>query len=225
MDHWPSGAYNPMLGWPSPGSRPPPMTTIYATLGLQPDATLDEIKRAYRRAAMKWHPDRNPGREAEAYAAFQEIREAYAILSDAEQRRVYDEVFAQEMQRWQAERDAHEAQEREAQRERERVAQEHYEKMVAIAMRFADDGHNRDTLFGVLLGRDCEAELAARIADSVWALQEARQASVSAAEAADSEAMLNPDTAPASQPDEATPPQRHASAFESFWQGLFGLRQ
>jgi DnaJ domain len=131
------------------------MTTIYATLGVQPDATLDEIKRAYRRAAMKWHPDRNPGREAEAYAAFQEIREAYAILSDAEQRRVYDEVFAQEMQRWQAERDAQEAQEREAQRERERLAQEHYEKMVAIAMRFADEGHHRDVLFGVLLGRAC----------------------------------------------------------------------
>ncbi|WP_426399385.1 J domain-containing protein [Ralstonia sp. R-29] len=201
------------------------MTTIYATLGLQPDATLDEIKRAYRRAAMKWHPDRNPGREAEAYAAFQEIREAYAILSDAEQRRVYDEVFAQEMQRWQAEREAQEAQEREAQRERERIAQEHYEKMVAIAMRFADDGHNRDTLFGVLLGRDCETELAARIADSVWAMQEARRASVSAADAPDTEATATPDEALESKANEATPPHRHASAFESFWQGLFGLRQ
>ena len=158
-----------------PAAATPHMTTIYATLGVQPDATLDEIKRAYRRAAMKWHPDRNPGREAEAYAAFQEIREAYAILSDAEQRRVYDEVFAQEMQRWQAERDAQEAEERAAQRERERLAQEHYEKMVAIAMRFADEGHHRDVLFGVLLGRDCDAELAARIADSVWALQEARR--------------------------------------------------
>lgn len=193
------------------------MTTIYATLGVQPNATLDEIKRAYRRAAMKWHPDRNPGREAEAYAAFQEIREAYAILSDAEQRRVYDEVFAQEMQRWQAEQEAQEAQEREAQRERERLAQAHYEKMVAIAMRFADDGHNRDVLFGVLLGRDCDAELAARIADSVWALQEARRDNVAATDTPASEATP--------QPDEATSPQRHASAFESFWQGLFGLRQ
>jgi len=191
------------------------MTTIYATLGVQPDATLDEIKRAYRRATMKWHPDRNLGREAEAYAAFQEIREAYAILSDAEQRRVYDEVFAQEMQRWQAERDAQEAQEREAQRERERLAQEHYEKMVAIAMRFADEGHNRDVLFGVLLGRDCDAELAARIADSVWALQEARRDNVAA----------TPDSKATVQPDEATSPQRHSSAFETFWQGLFGLRQ
>lgn len=193
------------------------MTTIYATLGVQPDATLDEIKRAYRRATMKWHPDRNLGREAEAYAAFQEIREAYAILSDAEQRRVYDEVFAQEMQRWQAERDAQEAQEREAQRERERLAQEHYEKMVAIAMRFADEGHNRDVLFGVLLGRDCDAELAARIADSVWALQEARRDTAATTDTPASEATP--------QPDEATSPQRHASAFESFWQGLFGLRQ
>ncbi|MGN8063963.1 J domain-containing protein [Ralstonia sp. 22111] len=193
------------------------MTTIYATLGVQPNATLDEIKRAYRRAAMKWHPDRNPGREAEAYAAFQEIREAYAILSDAEQRRVYDEVFAQEMQRWQAEQEAQEAQEREAQRERERLAQAHYEKMVAIAMRFADAGHNRDVLFGVLLGRDCDAELAARIADSVWALQEARRDTAATTDTPDSEATP--------QPDEATSPQRHATAFESFWQGLFGLRQ
>ena len=200
-----------------PAAATPHMTTIYATLGVQPNATLDEIKRAYRRAAMKWHPDRNPGREAEAYAAFQEIREAYAILSDAEQRRVYDEVFAQEMQRWQAEQEAQEAQEREAERERERLVQEHYEKMVAIAMRFADDGHNRDVLFGVLLGRDCDAELAARIADSVWALQEARRDNAATTDTPDSEATP--------QPDEAASPQRSSSAFESFWQGLFGLRQ
>lgn len=202
-----------------PAAAHPHMTTIYATLGVQPDATLDEIKRAYRRATMKWHPDRNLGREAEAYAAFQEVREAYAILSDTEQRRIYDEVFAQETQRWQAERDAQEAQERAAQRERERIAQEHYEKMVATAMRFADDGHNRDTLFGVLLGRDCEAELAARIADSVWAMQEARRTSVAAAEA-----IPTPDEAPGPKADEATTSRRQPSTFESFWHGLFGLR-
>ncbi|MHA2904620.1 J domain-containing protein [Ralstonia mannitolilytica] len=204
-----------------PAAATPHMTTIYATLGVQPDATLDEIKRAYRRAAMKWHPDRNPGREAEAYAAFQEIREAYAILSDAEQRRVYDEVFAQEMQRWQAERDAQEAQEREAQRERERLAQERYETMVATAMRFAEDGHNRDVLFGVLLGRDCDAELAARIADSVWALQEARRSPEPATDASDTCAASTPEE-PASAPDEPASPRR---AFESFWHGLFGVRQ
>ncbi|MCY1234925.1 Chaperone protein DnaJ [compost metagenome] len=214
-----------------PARQPPtrqtpnlPMTTLYTTLGVQPDATLDEIKRAYRRAAMKWHPDRNLGREAEAHAAFQEIRDAYTILSDAGQRQIYDEVFEREMRRWQAEREAQEEQEREAQRESQRIAQEHYEKMLGIAMRFADDGHNRDVIFGVLLGRDCDAELAARIADSIWALQESRRASARAAHAPDTEAAQAPAGAGASNPDEATRPRRHAGAFDSFWHGLFGIR-
>lgn len=194
------------------------MTTLYATLGVQADATLDEIKQAYRRAAMKWHPDRNLGREAEAHAAFQEIRDAYAILSDAEQRQIYDEVFEREMRRWQVEQEAQEEQERAAQREAQRAAQEQYEKMVAIAMRFADDGHNRDVLFGVLLGRDCEAELAARIADSVSALQASRQASAAAAQAPE------PTAAAASGHDTPERSRRHPGAFDSFWHGLFGVR-
>ncbi|EYS98344.1 molecular chaperone DnaJ [Cupriavidus sp. SK-4] len=198
------------------------MTTLYTTLGVQPDATLDEIKRAYRRAAMKWHPDRNLGRESEAHAAFQEIRDAYTILSDAGQRQIYDEVFEREMRRWQAEREAQEEQEREAQRESQRIAQEHYEKMLGIAMRFADDGHNRDVIFGVLLGRDCDAELAARIADSIWALQESRRASARAAHTQDTETAQAPTGAGASNPDER--PRRHAGAFDSFWHGLFGIR-
>jgi len=193
--------------------------SLYETLGVESSATPDDIKRAYRRAAMKWHPDRNPGREAEAHAAFQEIRDAYNILSDGEQRRVYDEVFEREMQRWQAERAEREAAERAAQREAERIAQEHYEKMVVIAMRFADEGHNRDVIFGVLLGRDCEAELAGRIADSVWALAESRRAEVAAeAEEAEAEADTSPAHAHADRAD------RRTGAFESFWQGLFGVR-
>ena len=186
------------------------MTTLYATLGVQSDATVEEIKRAYRRAAMKWHPDRNPGREAEAHAAFQQIRDAYSILSDAAQRQVYDDVFEREMRRWEAERAAEEAQQRQAQEEARRVAQEHYEQMVAIAMRFAEDGHGRDVLFGVLLGRDCETDLAGRIADSVWALHESRNAV---------------DQADAVPPSEAGGTAAPASAFETFWHGLFGFRQ
>ena len=94
--------------------------------------------------------------------------------------------------------------------------------MVAIAMRFADAGHNRDVLFGVLLGRDCDAELAARIADSVWALQEARRSPEPATEVSDAQPAPAPEDAPASKLDESASPRR---AFESFWQGLFGLRQ
>jgi hypothetical protein len=131
------------------------MTTLYATLGVPSDATVDEIKLA--------------------------------------------------------EHAAEEAQARQAQEEARRVAQEHYEEMVAIAMRFVEDGHGRDVLFGVLLGKDCETELAERIADSVWALHESRKA--------------------ASQPDAVSPSdagtartETPPSAFETFWHGLFGFR-
>ena len=50
------------------------MATLYAKLGVSQDATSEEIKRAYRKAAMKWHPDRNAGQEEVARAAFQEIK-------------------------------------------------------------------------------------------------------------------------------------------------------
>lgn len=193
------------------------MTTLYATLGVQSDATLDEIKLAYRRAAMKWHPDRNPGKEAEAHAAFQQIRDAYSILSDAEQRQVYDDVFAREMRRWEAEHAAEEAQARQAQEEARRAAQAHYETMVAIAMRFAEAGHGRDVLFGVLLGRDCEPALAGRIADSVWALHESRKPV----------GPDGPDGSDNGAPADASAPAAeaaHASAFETFWHGLFPWR-
>ncbi|PZX26994.1 putative heat shock protein, dnaJ domain [Cupriavidus phytorum] len=187
------------------------MTTLYATLGVQADATLDEIKLAYRRAAMKWHPDRNPGREAESHAAFQQIRDAYAILSDAEQRQVYDDVFEREMRRWEAEHAAQEAEERQAQEQARRVAQEHYEKMVAIAMRYADAGHSRDVLFGILLGKDCETELAGQIADSVHALHQSRKAFAEREAVAPAEASTARTEIP-------------ASPFETFWQGLFRFR-
>jgi molecular chaperone DnaJ len=62
----------------------------YEILGLDKSANADDIKRAYRRLAMKHHPDRNPG-DAEAETKFKEAAEAYEVLSDDQKRRIYDQ--------------------------------------------------------------------------------------------------------------------------------------
>jgi len=67
----------------------PTTRDYYEILGVEKDADADDIKRAYRRLAMKHHPDRNPG-DAEAEAAFKEAAEAYEVLSDEQKRAQYD---------------------------------------------------------------------------------------------------------------------------------------
>ena len=62
----------------------------YATLGVSRTAGDDEIKKAYRKMAMKYHPDRNPG-DAAAEEKFKEVQKAYEILSDAQKRAAYDQ--------------------------------------------------------------------------------------------------------------------------------------
>ncbi|HPC96886.1 MAG TPA: molecular chaperone DnaJ [Sedimentisphaerales bacterium] len=62
----------------------------YTVLGVEKNASADEIKRAYRRLAIKYHPDKNPG-DKEAEAKFKECAEAYEVLSDAEKRKQYDQ--------------------------------------------------------------------------------------------------------------------------------------
>ncbi|MEW6518042.1 MAG: DnaJ C-terminal domain-containing protein [Thermodesulfobacteriota bacterium] len=61
----------------------------YKVLGVAKDASADEIKKAYRKLALKYHPDRNQGNK-ESEEKFKEANEAYAVLSDAEKRKQYD---------------------------------------------------------------------------------------------------------------------------------------
>src|SRR6266478_3911637 len=62
----------------------------YEVLGVARTATVEEIKAAYRKCALKWHPDRHPEDKADAEVKFRESAEAYSVLSDAEKRQVYD---------------------------------------------------------------------------------------------------------------------------------------
>ncbi|KAL2871888.1 DnaJ domain protein [Aspergillus lucknowensis] len=62
----------------------------YADLGLSPSADAEDVKKQFRKLALKYHPDRNPGRETEFNAKFQAIQQAHEILSDPHQRLKYD---------------------------------------------------------------------------------------------------------------------------------------
>jgi molecular chaperone DnaJ len=62
----------------------------YEILGIAKTSTSEEIKSSYRKAALRWHPDRNPENKEEAEIRFRECTEAYSILSDAQKRQIYD---------------------------------------------------------------------------------------------------------------------------------------
>ena len=63
----------------------------YETIGVSRNADQNAIKKAYRRLAMQYHPDRNPGKEKWANEKFKEINEAFGVLGDPEKRRQYDQ--------------------------------------------------------------------------------------------------------------------------------------
>ena len=78
---------------------PPPEhvnnTAYYELMGLEGNCTEDEIKKAYKRKALKWHPDKNPENKTFAESMFKKVSDAYQVLSDPQKRALYDKYGEQ----------------------------------------------------------------------------------------------------------------------------------
>ena len=72
------------------------MVDYYTTLEVPRNASASDIKKAYRKLALKWHPDKNPNCQDEATKKFKEISEAYEVLSDEKKRSSYDQTYRKE---------------------------------------------------------------------------------------------------------------------------------
>ena len=137
------------------------MATFYDILGIRSSASDDEIKSAYRRAAMRWHPDRNQDNRAEAEARFKELSNAYLVLSDAATRAGYDASQRGPAGRAEASRGAAYA--------------AFLEPLVEFAETLAAHGHGREAVQGALRAKGCPEALARHIADDVVTRHAAQQ--------------------------------------------------
>uniref|UniRef100_A0A915LIM6 Uncharacterized protein n=1 Tax=Meloidogyne javanica TaxID=6303 RepID=A0A915LIM6_MELJA len=75
---------------PSASTEPPKPRCYYELLEVERNATDDEIKKSFKKLALRWHPDKNPGREEECAAYFILIQQAYEVLVDPQERAFYD---------------------------------------------------------------------------------------------------------------------------------------
>ncbi|XP_037131512.1 dnaJ homolog subfamily B member 6a [Syngnathus acus] len=66
------------------------MVDYYQILGVRRDASAEDIKKSYRKLALRWHPDKNPENKEDAEKKFKELSEAYEVLSDVNKRSTYD---------------------------------------------------------------------------------------------------------------------------------------
>jgi curved DNA-binding protein CbpA len=126
---------------------------LYEILGITLSATADEIKSAYRRQAMKWHPDRNPVNHEEAEARFKEVAYAYSVLSDPFKRQEYD----------------HASRERDEYESSDNVTDEmafdiFLADILDMAFDMAQRGHNEGEIYQLLIDAGCFEGLAKTVA-------------------------------------------------------------
>lgn len=137
--------------------------TLYDTLGVAQTASTEEIKDAYRRQAMKWHPDRNPNNRAEAEERFKEVGYAYKVLSDPQQRSEYDTYLA--TQKANADQRRQESSFGDGISGADAVKM-FFEQMLDLAFELARRNYDEAVIITTLVSLDCPDSVARSVADA-----------------------------------------------------------
>lgn len=130
--------------------KQPLAATYYDVLGLNQNCTAQDIKSAYRRLAMQWHPDKNPNNPL-AEERFKRINEAYSVLSDPSKRQMYDNSLAGKGQYTSHEMNMEDASEM------------FMQEMFAYAMEFAFQNKGWSKIYPGLVERGCPPQVAEAI--------------------------------------------------------------
>ena len=147
------------------------METLYEILGVPENVSAEDVKKAYRLQAMKWHPDRNPQNKEQAEARFKQIGYAYKTLSNPASRADYDAELARLRQEAEARRQSGDktTQEKQRQSQQEGFSEEDasslfFEQMLDLAFELASRGYARALIVKALMGLDCPEAVARSVA-------------------------------------------------------------
>lgn len=141
------------------------LQTLYDILDIAQSATAEEIKAAYRRLAMKWHPDRNLNNREEAEERFKELGYAYKVLSDPKQRAEYDDYLAsQQSAGTQKQREPESAYGKGM--SEDDAAKMFYDQMLDLAYELARRGFDEAKIVKTLLALDCPEIIAKAVANT-----------------------------------------------------------
>ena len=139
--------------------------SLYDILGVASTATPDEIKDAYRRQAMKWHPDRNIHNRSEAEDRFKEIGYAYKVLSDPQQRAEYDVYVSS--QKNSTDQQHQKEPSFGAGMSDDDAEKMFFEQMLDLALELARRGYDAVTIAKTLVALDCPESIAKSVAETV----------------------------------------------------------
>lgn len=156
------------------------MANLYEILGVDEAATADEIKSAYRRQAMMWHPDRNPERRTEAEERFKEIGYAYKALFDPQQRAQYDASLVAERSSTSNQQSSTTSGPSMSEADAEDLF---FDQMLDLALELANRGFNEATIYKTLLGLDCPDAVSKAVAKSAVRMAQQKSEHNSAAPA------------------------------------------